>query len=587
MADLAPGGDEYAQFRTTFFEECTELLADLEQRLDQMQSNVAQAEELNAVFRAVHSIKAGAGAFKFVQLVEFCHSFEAVLDKLRSGRIAQDDRISAVLVRASDVLAALVEAAQGNRTVAEGFGADVAEELQMILNEAGDAIAASPAAFAGGQGLNADALQPARRAFQIKFKPHAELFRHANEPLLLVRELKQLGEVVAECDISRLPALPSLDPDDAYLSWTFRIVTDCTQSVVADVFEFVNEDCDLEIEALSESTGGSQATAATADDRVASTAGASMEPAQAELAESKRAAGGSSIRVDLARIDRLVNMVGELVITQAMLAERISDQSGGQGHQLIQGQEDLALHTRELQECVMAIRMQPVKSVFARMPRMVREIAAKLNKKVRLITSGEQTEVDKTVIEELADPLTHMIRNSVDHGIEDPATRRANGKPEEGTIELSAVHRGGNILIQVTDDGAGIDRGKLLKKAIDRGLIASTANPTDEEIDNLIFAAGLSTAEQVTDVSGRGVGMDVVRRNISNLGGRIQVQSTVGKGTRFTLVLPLTLAVLDGMLVAVGSEKYILPLTSILESIRPERNQVRALAGGGEVVSIR
>ncbi len=280
-------------------------------------------------------------------------------------------------------------------------------------------------------------------------------------------------------------------------------------------------------------------------------------------------------------------MVGELVITQAMLAQQLAEQGAGQRHQWVQGSEELAAHTRELQECVMAIRMQPVRSVFARMPRLVRDLSAKLGKKVKLVTSGDQTEVDKTVIEELADPITHMIRNALDHGIESEEARLAAGKPQVATVELSAAQRAGNILIFIADDGGGIDKQKVLQCAIAKGIVREDQKLSDDEIHNLIFAPGFSTAKEVTEVSGRGVGMDVVRRNISTLGGRIQIQSTPGKGTRFTLVIPLTLAVLDGMLVALGKEKYILPLASIVESLRPDKRQVRSVTGGAQVLAVR
>ena len=596
MSGFQSNANEFAQFRKTFFEECAEILADMEERLVKVQAGVVDREELNAIFRAAHSIKAGAGAFGFGQLVEFCHTYEALLDWLRDGRIEQDEKVSDVLIRARDVLTALVEAAQEDRTMPPDFGSDVAAELQDLLDEAGGASGGAKAQKA--KAAAPVAAQPTGPStYRISFKPHAELFRHANEPLLLIRELKHLGTLTAECDQSRLPVFNALDPEDAYLAWTFELVTDKPKDAIAEVFEFVDQDCDLTIELISapEASAGEpvveapsiapEPTPAVDDRKMPAAAAASTAAAPAATG---KASAVSSIRVDLSRVDRLVNMVGELVIAQAMLAQQIADQAEGRGGLAwTQGQEDLALHTRELQECVMAIRMQPVKSVFSRMPRLVRDVAAKVNKKVRLVMSGEQTEVDKTVIEELADPLTHMIRNSIDHGIEDGETRKAKGKPEEGTIELAASHRGGNILITISDDGAGLNRERLLKKAVEKGIIAPGASLSDEEIDNLIFAPGFSTAEAVTDLSGRGVGMDVVRRNISNLGGRIQLSSTPGKGTRFTMVLPLTLAVLDGMLVAVGKEKYILPLTSIVESIRPDQKQLRTVIGGGQVVSIR
>ena len=301
----------------------------------------------------------------------------------------------------------------------------------------------------------------------------------------------------------------------------------------------------------------------------------------------KQQAKISSIRVELDRVDRLVNMVGELVISQAMLRQQVENLIPEDSHVMAQGFEDLSAHTRELQESVMAIRMQPVKSVFARIPRMVRELSARLGKKVDLITQGEMTEVDKTVIEQLMDPLTHMIRNSLDHGIETQEERAKSGKPERAAIKLSAEHRSGRIQIEVSDDGKGINRQRIVEKAVQKGLLSSDHDLSDEEIDNLIFAPGFSTADEVSDVSGRGVGMDVVRRNIVSLGGRISVFSTPGEGTRFLMSLPLTLAVLDGMIIRCGQEKYIIPLTSVIESIHPIAEELQPLVNGAMMVSMR
>ena len=540
------------------------------------------SETLNAIFRAVHSIKAGAAAFNFNALVEFAHVFEALLDKLRDNRIHQTEQVFNVIVRAGDVLAELVEAARCGREVPAGFGADVASELQELLSGAQDKPVAAPVEEAQPDPIYEEAI----RNYRIAFEPHRELFRHANEPLLIIRELKRLGELSVECNCANLPDFTSLDPEDAHLSFAFNLRTDASYALVAEVFEFVDQDCVLKIE-------GESADAEAPVTHEPSPNGAKLKPAEPSPTAIKlpggahSSKGATSIRVDLARVDRLVNMVGELVITQAMLAQQLADQGGGQRQQWVRGSEELAAHTRELQECVMAIRMQPVRSVFARMPRLVRDIASKLGKQVRLVTSGDQTEVDKTVIEELTDPITHMIRNAIDHGIEPEKARLATGKPKMATIELSAAQRAGNILITIADDGAGIDRHKVLQSAIAKGVVREDAKLSDDEIHNLIFAPGFTTAAEVTEVSGRGVGMDVVRRNIANLGGRIQITSTPGKGTRFTLVIPLTLAVLDGMLVAVGKEKYILPLSSIVETMRPEQRQVRTVAGGAQVLAVR
>ncbi len=617
-------GDEFAQFRQTFFDECDELLTDLDERLTRLQEEVADSEALNSIFRAVHSIKAGAGAFNFTNLVTFSHKYEALLDCLRDGRVQQNDRVVSILISAGDVLASLVEAARQEQPLEDDYGADVLADLESVLNE--ESGSDTPAASSdsnkddGEDSQNSD--EPVQ--YSISFKPYAELFRHANEPLLLIRELKRLGDVSLTCDTSGLPKLGALEPEDSYLSWSMTVTTNKPYEDVAEVFEFVEDDCDLSIKAIelsdaqelqvsSDTPAPSTADSGSenikdAEDRkpeaekatnepapapakAIPAAGSNVVPAPKNKAVKKKpggqASGATSIRVDLDRVDRLVNVVGELVITQSMLAQQSAETADLGGFQAAQGHEEMQTLIRELQECVMAIRMQPVKSVFARMPRLVREVSSKVGKQVRLLMTGEQTEVDKTVIEELADPLTHMIRNAIDHGLEEAEVRQQKGKAPVGTIKLAAKHAGGNILIQVTDDGAGLDRKRLLEKAIEKDVVPADAKLTDEEIDDLIFAPGFSTAAAVTDVSGRGVGMDVVRRNINNLGGRISVQSVQGKGTRFTLTIPLTLAVLDGMLVAVGKEKYILPLTSIVESFQPEKAQVRALAGGGEVVSIR
>ncbi|HRE21569.1 MAG TPA: chemotaxis protein CheA [Rhabdaerophilum sp.] len=587
-------GNEFEQFRKTFFEECQEILSDLDGLLATLAADPSDRECLNAIFRGVHSIKAGAGAFSFARLVGFSHNLEAALDGLRDGRIAGTDQVTQLLVRAVDTLAAFVEAAQCGAEPRVGFGEDLARDLLQLM-EAGT----------GGSGGHSAAVKTGKvptlatavaSRFHIRFKPHWEMFRHANEPLLVLRELRQLGACTIACDISGLPAFNALDPEESYLCWQIEIETTATCERIAEVFEFVEDDCDLLIEPAGEAVSRMMAEEEEVSPPPSFVAEEPAEPtglargSVGEEAAGKARGNGnavSSIRVELARVDRLVNMVGELVITQSMLAQQIADLALAQGSQAVRGQEDLAMLTRELQECVMAIRMQPVKSVFARMPRLVREVSAKLGKPIRLAMSGEQTEVDKTVIEELADPLTHMIRNAIDHGIESPEVRRAAGKPEEGTIELTALHAGSNILIHVADDGGGIDRDRLFRKAVEKGIVPANAKLGEEEIDELLFSPGFSTAEKVTDVSGRGVGMDVVRRNIVKLGGRIQVQSTLGKGTRFTLVIPLTLAVLDGMIVAVGTERYILPLTSIIESYRPHPRTIRMVTGGMQVASVR
>lgn len=628
MTGSSFNADDLAQFKQTFFDECAELLADLEERLSSLQEEAADSEALNAIFRAVHSIKAGAGAFGFSQLVQFAHRYEALLDRMRDGLVEQNERVADVLVRAGDILASFVEAAQSEQELGEDFGSEVGDEIDLLLAEIDglESVLTSEEEQSDENSDSEGAQEDQNKSsctYLIEFVPKAELLRHANEPLLLIRELQTLGDLQTECSLERLPTLGAMEPEDAYLSWMLTLKTDKSEEDIREVFEFVEDDCELKVSAIAAKDSGDgslsfqiieEVTEESEEDQATGTLKSEKPGAQSKAAETSvpetnpsdapkkanvaapkaktastpaQSTGVSSIRVDLDRVDRLVNVVGELVIAQSMQAQEAEDRQNGHEFLMNQANEDMSRIVRELQECVMAIRMQPVKSVFSRMPRLVREVSSKLNKQVRLLTEGEQTEVDKTVIEELADPLTHMIRNAIDHGIESPEEREAAGKKGTGAIKLLARHAGGNIIIQVIDNGSGINKEALLKKAISKGIVSEDAKLTDEEIEELIFAPGFSTAQAVTDVSGRGVGMDVVRRNINKLGGRISVQSVEGKGTCFTLTIPLSLAVLDGMLVAIGAEKYILPLASIVESFRPLEEQLRALAGGGEVVSMR
>ena len=618
MSDAGDFGLE--QFKVTYFEECVELLADAEARLMTVQQNIGNVdvEDLHAIFRAVHSVKGGGGAFNFTQLVNFAHIYETLLDLMREGHVAVTEEVVELMLSATDVLNNLITAAQNEEELPEEAWADIAVELEALSSSADGAEAEEDDSPQESEVevVSTDAEPPAgKRKYHVSFIPDAQLLQFANEPLLLIRELSSLGELTTEIDISKVPSLAELKPDEIALSWEFELVTEKGEEDILEVFEFVEDDCKIEVtlkdggeaEAPQDAAAAPEpemveeapAAAPAKEEEAAAPAAVPAKAKETKPAAAKKtaaaapAAGGaaagkvSSIRVDLDRVDRLVNMVGELVITQAMLHQQSADLPQEFGQLMARGFEDLGMHTRELQESVMAIRMQPVSSVFARMPRLVREVSAKLGKKVDLVTSGENTEVDKTVIELLADPLTHMIRNSLDHGIEDPDERQETEKDERATIHLSAEHRSGRILIDVADDGRGINRERVHEKAVENGVIQGDENLTPEQIDDLIFMPGFSTAEEVTDLSGRGVGMDVVRRNVANLGGRISVSSQPGKGTRFTMSLPLTLAVLDGMITAVGSEKFVIPLTSIVESIRPTRDALKRLSTGAQVVSVR
>jgi two-component system chemotaxis sensor kinase CheA len=593
--------DPMEAIKQTYFQECDELLLAMEEGLIAMESGEADSEMINAVFRAVHSIKGGGGAFGFEILVGFSHVFETVLDHVRSGKLNPSPDVVKVLLRAGDKLSDHVAAARAGG--GEIDDAEVKEELSGLSGEEvkpkGED--AAPADFEGLAftpiliDIDDEPAAPAPApAWKIRFVPHAGLYAKANEPFLLVRELGTLGTVEVEADLSRLPELAALEPDQAYFAWNV-VLHNCTdRAKIEEVFEFVSGDCDLEITEIGAEIGADPAVvevepstpAATAEVEPApvtpEAAGAEKKPVVAATADAPK----QTIRVDLDKVDRLVNLVGELVITQAMLSQRLTDCST-KNSTAGAGLGELEHLLRELQEAVMAIRTQPVKSVFQRMPRLVRETAAQTGKEARLLIEGETTEVDKTVIERLGEPLTHMIRNAIDHGLETPEERVAAGKPAEGTVKLSAEHRGGRIIIEVSDDGRGIDRARVRKKAIERGLISPSANLSDEEIDNMIFLPGFTTANQVSNISGRGVGLDVVRRNIVDLGGRISISSSRGKGSRFSLTLPLTLAVLDGMIVAVGDQTFVLPLSHIVESLLPKASDVRPFGSNGMLLNVR
>ena len=592
--------DPMEAIKQTFFQECEEQLAELETGLLALQSGEGDNETVNAVFRAVHSVKGGAGAFGLDELVRFAHVFETTLEAVRSDRLAPDAIVLKVMLRAADVLADLVRAARDGGEIDQARAQASAEELAALLNP-GVAATAKPVPTAAivpavdADGMGGFVFQPVQISFaeiastpvwKVRFHPHAALYAKANETGILLRELGRLGAMTVTLDASGLPDLASLEPEGSYLTWTAELETDQPEAAIREVFEFVEGDCDLDIAlagslaatAISEPSVTAPPPATLPDssdadvlaliqtlqtevkaDAPALVASAPAATATPVKREDLASAAKPTIRVDLDRVDRLIDLVGELVINQAMLAQRMHESGVGRSSNVAVGLDELEQLTREIQDSVMAIRAQPVKSVFQRLPRLVREVAALTGKQVRLVTEGEGTEVDKTVIEHLSDPLTHMIRNAIDHGLERPDVRARNGKPEEGTVRLAALHRSGRIVIEVTDDGAGIDRARVKASAVAKGLVAPEAVLSDDEIDNLIFLPGFSTAEKISDISGRGVGMDVVRRSIQALGGRIAISSRPGEGSTFTMSLPLTLAVLDGMIVTVEDQTLIVP----------------------------
>lgn len=562
--------DPFAQFKATYIAECLELLADMEEKLMGLDAS-ADKETLNAIFRCAHSIKGGAGAFGYTNIAGFTHVLEAMLDNMREGKIIPTPESVDCLLRARDIVMQMILAAQAESTLPDDYGADVLAQLSAFTP--GEAsVQATHASSA--------ATEKSGGAFTIYFKPHPAMIANGNEPLLLLRELSGLGEAVITANVDAVPELEGLEIEHCHIHWHIDIVTEKPKSALLEVFEFVDTECDLSIELVEKPKEAAPTEQIAAISDIASKPLAASAPATAIAPQS------TSIRVDVDKVDKLINMVGEVVITQSFLAAQMRDLPAG-FDDLLRGVEDMSHHIRELQEAVMAVRMQPVKSIFSRMPRLVRDLANQLGKDIHLEMVGENTEVDKTIIEQIADPLTHMIRNSVDHGVETPDIRQERGKPRQGTIVLSAQHRGGKIVIQIADDGGGINRERVLKKAKEKGLVAADAMPPDTDIDMLIFAPGFSTAETVTNVSGRGVGMDVVRRNIEGIGGVVSVENTPMAGSVFTIALPLTLAILDGMIVRCGKEHYIIPIGSIVETLRPKPEDVKEVAASGSVINVR
>ena len=595
--------DPMEAIKATFFQECDELLGDMEQSLLALEAGEGDSDTINAVFRAVHSVKGGAGAFGFEKLVGFAHVFETTLDAMRSGTLDVTPDGLKVLLRASDVLNDLVQNAKGQGVVDESRVGTLKEELEAMVG-GGDADD-MPEEDWGFKPITLDiGGATAESAWTLRFKLTAKMFANGHEAHLLLNELARLGPNEVSLDASALPDFDTIDPEGAYFSWAVKLPATTAESDIRDVFDFVGEESIISLareggelaetappvsaEIIDVQALIQQAKAAAPEAPELKAAESAKEPASgAKDSGGRGAQAGATIRVDLDRVDNLIDLVGELVINQAMLAQSVEDSGITRSPNVVNRLQEFEHLTREIQDCVMAIRAQPVKSVFQRMPRLVREIAASTGKQVRLVTEGEATEVDKTVIERISDPITHMLRNAIDHGLESPAERTEAGKPAEGVVRLAAFHRSGRIVIEVSDDGKGINRKRVKEIAANKGLIAPDADLSDDEVDNLIFLPGFSTATVVSNISGRGVGMDVVKRSIQALGGRIAISSNPGKGSTFTMSLPLTLAVLDGMVVMGGEQTFVAPLTAIVETLKPKAGDIRNLGPKGAVIAVR
>lgn len=549
---------DVTRFKQAFIEESLENLGAMEAGLLSLEDAPADADLLNSIFRAAHSIKGGSGTFGLEALGHFTHSVENLLDRLRRQELpATRERIE-LLLRSRDMMQALFDAARGL-----GEAPPVDGLLRELAAELGEA--APAAAHAAAQASPAGA----PRRWRVRFAPAEDVFLSGQDLLFVLRDLDATGKLVSsELDLSALPALEELDPERCHLAWNLELETRADEAALREVFAFVETGAELALAPVAAARG----EAAAVGGRV----------------ERRRAGGeGSSIRVPVEKVDGLIDLVGELVIAQSMVTALVQDFSPARLGALRDAVGQMRRNTRELQGRVMAVRMVPVASVFGRFPRLVHDLAAQLGKEIELVLEGEETELDKGVIEQLADPLTHMVRNCADHGLELPAERRAAGKAECGTIRLTAAARNGSVVIEVQDDGRGLDPVRIRAKAEEKGLVAPGQELSPAEIQELIFLPGFSTARAVTDLSGRGVGMDVVKSAVEALNGSIQIESEVGGGTTLRLKLPLTLAILDGLLLRVGRQVFVLALTSILETLRPARSELETVFGRGELVMVR
>jgi len=580
---------DVSQFHQIFFEESFEGLETMESALLELGQGSEDPELIHLIFRAAHSIKGGSGTFGFTAVSNFTHVMETLLDEMREGGREVSAAAMNLLLESVDVLRDMLEAARdGGDFDADRAGATQAR-LEAML---GGTVVAAPQTVADAAPASADS------GWRIEFSPYPDLLKTGNDPVRMFRELAELGSLDVEVHTGKVPQFAEFDPEECFLAWTLTLRGDVALDQINEIFEWVDGDCDLSIEALAgpaaetlpappvpEEADVSEAVlreAPPADDR---------RVGDRRQADRRSASGAdSSIRVSIKKIDELINMVGELVITQSMLGQvgsELEEFDPGKLEKLRDGLSQLERNTRELQESVMQIRMLPISFSFNRFPRLVHDLSAKLGKKVELKISGEGTELDKTVMEKIGDPLVHLVRNSLDHGIEAPDVRAAKGKPETGVVHLNAYHQGGNIVIEISDDGGGLPADKILAKAQQRGLVAEGETLSREKILELIFEPGFSTAEEVSDVSGRGVGMDVVRRNIKDLGGTIEVRSEPDRGSTFVIRLPLTLAILDGQLLSVGAETFIMPLVSIVESLQLDAAMVSSVAGSAEMYRLR
>ena len=623
--------DDLEELRAIFLDECNENIELLENGLMRMGDGDDDPDTLNEVFRAAHSIKGGGSTFGFLPMAELTHHMETLLDEMRSGR-------RPVVEVDVDLLLTALDAVQGILSDSRSeAGADHPErmniqaklEAAVLVGIQSNSGSNDSSAEAASTGDNANSgLTPAVDSWTVSFAPNSDFYLRGNDALLILRELRRLGDVSVEADLENLPEWNQLDVNNSHLSWLLKVPGNVTEADILEVFDWVDTECTVSVNAnvsdskasaptdipagqeaanpMKDATGDSTDAGDTGqgvakpDGNVVAQADQKAGPkfdanadartaAKSAAAAAPKAPGNesSSIRIATDKIDQLINLVGELVITQSMLSRVSENPMGIDINELRERMADLEHNTRDLQESVMQVRMLPISSAFSRIPRLVRDLSRKLNKEVDLQMDGGSTELDKTVLERMIDPLVHLVRNGMDHGIETPEERTAAGKKGTGILHLSARQESGSVVIEIKDDGKGINGPFILGKAREKGIVAPEEELTDDQINQLIFAPGFSTAAVLSDVSGRGVGMDVVRRNILDLGGRVHVYSEFGTGTRIEINLPLSLAILDGQLVRVAGQVYVIPILSIIETLELAQTERSNVPGAGEICRFR
>ena len=609
---------DLSRFRSAFFEEAGEHLESMEAGLLALETSGGDREVLNTIFRAAHSIKGASSTFGMDQVARFTHVLENLLDRMREGEVLPTLELCELLLKSTDVLYGLIQSEKNSTPVPVQT-----ESVFVALQQYSGNAVSSPAAAAVTATPYAAGQTASDQTYRLQFNPSGAFFHFGQNPLFLIDELQKMSSGFSiEANVSKVPGLAALDPEACYVGWNAFLTTASPESSLLDVFMFVDGDSIPQIKAVTANEGppqlisdasvSTQSPAAAVAEKqkshsaspqqvtvaktAAKTSEASVPAVERRTGEDRRTesapAGSNSaassvsetVRVDRERLDKMINQIGELVIGTSMVEQDWSRfHPDMESAALVQ----LGKIVRDLQEMSLSLRMVPIAASFQKMTRIIRDLSHRLGKQIHLETEGEDTELDKTVVDQIGDPLLHMVRNSVDHGIELPAERIAAGKPPEGTICLKAYHQGGNFIIEIQDDGKGLDRDRILRKAIERGIVSEHDNLSDEEIYQLIFSAGFSTAEQVTDVSGRGVGMDVVRRNVEALQGSISIRSQKGKGCRMIVRLPLTLAILDGLLVRVANDSYVIPLLSVVESINQKGRDIKSVLSKGEVITLR